>query len=98
MWHNLVANAAFANASLGTLIQPPKRGLMKALDFADLDLNVSRARIALSLVALVSIYIDPTTGRGIFTIDSYALATLALHFAYGMTAYSLIRRRIAPEQ
>ncbi len=71
---------------------------MKALDFADLDLNVSRARIALSLVALVSIYIDPTTGRGIFTIDSYALATLALHFAYGLTAYSLIRRRVAPDQ
>jgi signal transduction histidine kinase len=71
---------------------------MKAPDFADLDLNVSRARIALSVVALISIYIDPTTGRGIFSIDRYALTTLALHFAYGVTAYSLIRRRVAPEQ
>ena len=71
---------------------------MKAPDFADLDLNVARARIALSLVALLSIYIDPTTGQGSFSIDRYALATLALHFAYAMTAYSLIRRRVSPEQ
>ncbi len=71
---------------------------MKAPDFAHLDLNVARARIALSVVALISIYIDPTTGHGIFTIDRYALATLGLHFAYGVTAYSLIRRRIAPDQ
>src|ERR1700730_1294947 len=71
---------------------------MKAPDFADLDLNVSRARIALSVVALISIYIDPTTGQGIFSIDRYALTTLVLHFAYGVTAYSLIRRRTSPEQ
>ncbi len=71
---------------------------MKSPDFADLDLNVARARIALSIVALISIYIDPTTGQGVFTIDRPVLATLALHFAYAMTAYSLIRRRVSPEQ
>ena len=71
---------------------------MKAPDFAHLDLNVARARIALSIVALISIYIDPTTGQGIFTIDRAVLATLALHFAYGLTAYSLIRQRVSPEQ
>jgi signal transduction histidine kinase len=71
---------------------------MNGPDYTHLDLNVARARIALSVVALLSIYIDPTTGQGIFTIDRYALATLALHFAYGMTAYSLIRRRVSPEQ
>ena len=71
---------------------------MNAPDYTHLDLNVARARIALSIVALLSIYIDPTTGQGIFTIDRYALATLALHFAYGLTAYSLIRRRVSPEQ
>src|SRR5580658_5517200 len=71
---------------------------MKALDFAHLDLNVARARIALSIVALISIYIDPTTGQGIFSIDRAVLATLALHFAYGITTYSLIRRRILPER
>lgn len=71
---------------------------MKALDFADLDLNVSRARIALSVVALISIYIDPTTGHGIFSIDRYALTTLALHFTYSLTAYLLVRRHTSPEQ
>jgi signal transduction histidine kinase len=71
---------------------------MKAPDFADLDLNVARARIALSIVALISIYIDPTTAEGIFSIDRAVLATLALHFAYGLTAYTLIHRRISPEQ
>jgi signal transduction histidine kinase len=71
---------------------------MKSPDFAHLDLNVARARIALSIVALISIYIDPTTGQGIFSIDRYALTTLALHFAYGLTAYGLIRRRVSPEQ
>jgi len=71
---------------------------MNAPDYTHLDLNVSRARIALSIVALISIYIDPTTGQGIFSIDRYALTTLALHFAYGLTAYSLIRRRVSPEQ
>jgi len=71
---------------------------MNRPDYTHLDLNVARARIALSIVALISIYIDPTTGQGIFTIDRAVLATLALHFAYGLTAYSLIRRRISPEQ
>ncbi len=71
---------------------------MNRPDYTHLDLNVARARIALSLVALISIYIDPTTGQGIFTIDRAVLATLALHFAYGLTAYALIRRRISPEQ
>src|SRR5579871_6181940 len=71
---------------------------MNAPDFTHLDLNVARARIALSLVALLSIYIDPTTGQGIFTIDRLALATLALHFSYGVTAYWLIRRRVSPDE
>jgi|SRR5579871_36758 len=71
---------------------------MKSPDFADLDLNVARARIALSIVALISIYVDPTTGQGVFTIDRPVLATIALHFAYAMTAYRLIRRRVSPEQ
>ena len=71
---------------------------MNAPDFIHLDLNVARARIALSLVALLSIYIDPTTGQGIFTIDRLALATLALHFSYGVTAYWLIRSRVSPEE
>jgi len=70
---------------------------MQSLDFADLDRNVARARIALSIVALISIYIDPTTGQGTFSIDRAVLATLALHFMYGLGAYSLIHRRVWPE-
>jgi signal transduction histidine kinase len=50
------------------------------------------------VVALISIFFDPTTAQGVFTIDRAVLATLALHFAYGLITYSLVRRRISPEQ
>ena len=70
---------------------------MKAPDFSDLDLNISKARVALSLVALLSIYIDPTTG-GLFYIGRYALITLACHFVYSAVTYLALSRNFAPRQ
>ena len=62
-----------------------------------LDLNIGRARIGLSLVGLVSIYIDPTTG-GLFGIAPQMLAVLACHFAYGVSAYVTLSRHSTPER
>ena len=63
--------------------------------FLELDLNIARARAGLSLVALVSIYVDPAMG-GAFFISRYALVTMILHLAYSVGAYVLISRRLAP--
>ena len=79
---------------------------MNAPNVADLELHIARVRIVLSVVAVLSIYVDPTTPdlaswmpliTGAFSIDPHTLAVLALHFAYAITTYALIRRgRIAP--
>ena len=42
---------------------------MQAEDFNAFDLNIARARIGLSLVAMLSIYIDPSAG-GLFHLDT----------------------------
>jgi signal transduction histidine kinase len=68
---------------------------MKAEDFGALDLNIARARVMLSLVALLSIYIDPSAG-GIFHLDTYILATLLCHLAYSLATYFALSRGIAP--
>ncbi len=60
-------------------------------DFSGLDVNISRARIALSLVALVSVYVDPAAG-GAFHISRYALITLGLHLLYGSAACLAVSR------
>lgn len=64
-------------------------------DFGDLDLNISRARVILSIVALLSVYIDPATG-GIFFISRYALITLTLHLVYSSSTWLALRYRHAP--
>ena len=70
---------------------------MRGSDLNALDLNIGRARIGLSLVGLVSIYIDPTTG-GLFGIAPQMLAVLACHFAYGVSAYVTLSRHSTPER
>src|SRR5437016_1313808 len=68
---------------------------MKIHDLDALDLHIARARITLSLVALGSIYIDPSIG-GMFHLDRYLLATLLGHLAYSVIIYLALTRRIAP--
>ena len=61
--------------------------MMSRLDFHELDVNVARARIVLSLVAMLSLYVDPTTAGGLFHLTGLALTTLLCHLAYSLTLY-----------
>ena len=69
---------------------------MNLPDFQDLDLSIARARIALSLIAMLSLYIDPSTAGGLFHLNAYALTTLLCHLAYSVGIYFALGRRFAP--
>jgi signal transduction histidine kinase len=77
---------------MGTLVED---SLMNPRDFRGLDLNVARARIALSLLATVSLYIDPTAAGGLFRLNRWAFATLACHLIYSIAVYVALSRRPA---
>ena len=66
-------------------------------DFKDLDLTVADARILLSLLAMSSLYIDPTVAGGLFHLSTLALAILLCHLAYSLALYVALRRRFAIE-
>lgn len=68
---------------------------MKLPEFHDLDLSIARARIALSLIAMLSLYIDPSTAGGLFHLNAYALTTLLCHLAYSVGIYFALSRRLA---
>jgi signal transduction histidine kinase len=68
---------------------------MKALGFDGFDLDVARARIALSLLAMTSLYIDPSTAGGLFHLTPYAFGTLICHFAYSATVLFALKRGFA---
>ena len=72
--------------------------MKKVLDFSDLELNIARARIMLSLLALISLYIDPSTAGGLFHLDRYASVTLLCHLAYSGATYLALSRGIAPRR
>src|SRR5438094_836459 len=57
----------------------------------DIDRYTSRARIALSLLALVSLYVDPVVG-GPFMLETLVLAVLSLHLVYAVTARQIVAR------
>jgi signal transduction histidine kinase len=57
-------------------------------DFSNLDLNISRARILLSLVVSLSLYVDPMTG-GVLHLEPYLMFTMAIHFAYSLAVFYL---------
>lgn len=69
---------------------------MNDTGFAAMGHHIARSRIMLSLAALISVYIDPTTpdlthwvslSGGLFMIDGYALAVLVLHLLYAVSIY-----------
>ena len=68
---------------------------MKLPEFRDLDLSIARARIALSLIAMLSLYIDPSTAGGLFHLNVYALTTLLCHLAYSVGMYFALSRSFA---
>ncbi len=65
---------------------------MKAPGIGDLDLAIARARIVFSLVALFSIYVDPTTAGGFLQLDPLVLVTLLLHLTYSITTWLALSR------
>lgn len=68
---------------------------MRQPDFKALDLNVARARVVLSLLAMLSLYVDPTVAGGLFHLNTLALATLLCHLTYSVSMYVALSRRIA---
>ena len=65
---------------------------MSNLTTADLpDLAIGRARIFVSLIALLSIYIDPTNG-GFLGIEPYALCILLVHLGYSILIYTALQK------
>src|SRR5712675_1015945 len=69
-------------------------------NFGDFDLNIARTRIILSLLAILSLYVDPSTAGGLFHLTPYALMTLACHLTYSVGVYYALqhgpaRRRLA---
>jgi len=63
---------------------------LKDFGFSDLDLNVARARIGLSLLAMLSLYVDPSAG-GIFHLETYPLIILLAHLTYSVTTFAAVR-------
>jgi signal transduction histidine kinase len=64
---------------------------MKKPDFTDLDRDIAVARIFLSILAMLSLYIDPTTAGGLFHLEPLALSVLVCHLAYSSSLYMLLR-------
>jgi signal transduction histidine kinase len=64
------------------------------LDFPELDAKVAEARVALSLLALFTLYVDPSLG-GLFHLDKWLLMTLVCHLTYSALAYLAVTRLVA---
>lgn len=61
---------------------------MTTVDRNDLDSNIAQARALLSLLALLSWYVDPANG-GWFFIDRASLMVLSLHLSYSVIVLGL---------
>lgn len=69
--------------------------MMQMPDFRDVDLNIARGRIVLSLIAMLSLFVDPTTAGGLFHLSTFALVTLLCHLAYSAGIYFALSRSAA---
>jgi signal transduction histidine kinase len=63
-------------------------------DFRELDTKVAEARVALSLLALFTLYVDPSLG-GLFHLDRWLLTTLVCHLIYSIVAYLALTGHVA---
>ena len=68
---------------------------MKLHNFNQFDLDIARARIMLSVLAMLSLYADPSTAGGLFHLTPLVFGLLLCHFAYGSLVL-LTSRRLAP--
>jgi signal transduction histidine kinase len=57
-------------------------------DFSRFDRSIDGARIALSLVAMLSLYVDPSAG-GLFHLSRWLFGTLLCHLLYSSSLYLL---------
>lgn len=62
-------------------------------DFGLLDVRVAQARVVLSLLALLSLYVDPSLG-GLFHLDTWLLTTLLCHLFYSALTYLALAYRL----
>ncbi len=63
-------------------------------DFSEPELSIARARVALSLIVTLSLYVDPNTG-GLFGISKWQLIVLSCHFIYSALTYLALSHGIA---
>lgn len=63
-------------------------------DFGELDRKVAQARVVLSLLATLSLYVDPSAG-GLFHLGKWLLATLLCHLIYSTLTYLALSYRVA---
>src|SRR5882724_10186232 len=68
---------------------------MRVHEFSDFDLDIAHTRIILSFLAMLSLYVDPTTAGGLFHLTPYVLATLLWHLAYSVGTYFLLEYQVA---
>ena len=59
----------------------------------DPDFAIGRGRIFVSLIALLSIFIDPTNG-GFLGIEPYALGVLLAHLGYSILMYIALQKTL----
>jgi signal transduction histidine kinase len=74
----------------------------------EIEGNIARCRVTLSVAAIIAVYIDPTRPTlmrwfpltwGPFWLDPYALALMLSHLAYSVTVYFiLVRSAAAPRR
>ena len=67
------------------------------LGLTELDRSVAKARIVLSVVVLLSMYVDPTTG-GLFGIGAYQLTIVLLYLTYGLGTYLTISHELVTKE
>jgi signal transduction histidine kinase len=70
----------------------------KTSNLNTLDLDVGRTRILLSLLGIVSLWVDPTTAGGLFHLAPAALATLVCHLGYSVGTYLALKKGVAARQ
>jgi signal transduction histidine kinase len=66
-------------------------------DFRILDVRVAQARVVLSLLAWLSLYVDPSLG-GLFHLDTWLLVTLVCHFLYSTVTYLALANRLGADR
>jgi len=70
----------------------------------DIERNIARCRVMLSLAAFVTIYVDPTRptllrlAGGPFTLDPRALGVLLSHLAYSLSIFLMVGRLGSPQR